>query len=375
MRGFGDAAWEAYLMQQHLRSAEMFSRASDLAEAMSHPRQLHYRAMQAKSLQEAGRYNEALAVVSPLLKEFQQMGEGEAAEVFRAMTIVISIALALPISNRAIERAFWEAERFLATSNDLGWKSRLMLDRSDHLLKRGYAIEAREVAKEAWSLWSANSLVYSKDAYFGHLVEISLALADTFSAKQYLEDWKLQSDNPAIAYYRLLALSRLARLQGSADQALDWVRQATVHAEGVDSDVERIGAVSPPLVRALIVNGEYDRARKPLAEMLRLRNTESLFDRFYAYLLATDYHLASVREALGFSIHDFEYAQEFGPARRTVAPDRAEPELLRAERRHNDALRCSRSLDEILECSYYGTVVLERSREVVRLQNLLFECA
>jgi tetratricopeptide (TPR) repeat protein len=185
LEALDDAGGDAWAAVQHLRAAELYRRALDVATSLGDTAEIvRHRLMYGWSLSVIGRLREALAVFAPSLQEEQAMSAADAADLYSTLMRYIEIAQDLPVSLTAIEKAHTHAERFLARSGHTAWRHELLSCRADLYSARGLPYEALQAAQEAWVLWKDEYPSYYADSHLSQLVGCSLALRDTSLAQR-----------------------------------------------------------------------------------------------------------------------------------------------------------------------------------------------
>jgi tetratricopeptide (TPR) repeat protein len=270
MQSLYDAGWEAYKDSQLLRAAEIFGKALEIAESINDTRKIvNYRCWRGASLFEAGKLRQALAVLTPTLKEGNT--GGDAAGFYRTLTRYIDIAQILPVNLGAIEKAYQQTENFLRDSGNLDWRHRLLLLQAQLYQCRGMYPEALAAAQESWAIWQDEYPGYIADTHLNSLVEISLLLRDAEQAQMYLWEWEMDEHDDIPKSRERMSCSRrsnLARLKGRFTEAVDGARRAIL----VDnSNIETLIV----MVRAFLCTEDHHRARDELIRLLAHRHAET----------------------------------------------------------------------------------------------------
>jgi tetratricopeptide (TPR) repeat protein len=362
MQSLSDAGGEAYNDTQWLRAAEIFSKALEIAESINDTRKIvFYRSWRGASLFEAGKLRQALAVLTPTLK--QGNTGGDAADFYNTLTKYIEIAQNLPVNLGAIEKAYQQTENFLRDSGNLEWRHQLLLLQAQLYKFRGMYPEALAAAQESWAIWQDEYPCYIADTHLNSLVQISLLLQDAEQAQMYLWEWEDEHDDIPKSRERGLCSSRsdLARLQGRFTEAVDWARRAML----VDN------SASDTVVRTFLCTGDNHRARDELIRLLAERHAESGHYRYDIRLLWGDYHLACAREAAGMPAVDDEFGLEFPPLSAIANPAATRYALARARRGYRAALKVGSWIDEKLQCSLRQTTISERLARVEAIEGKL----
>ena len=182
MQSLKDAGWEAYQDTQWLRAAEIYGKALEIAESINDTRPIvFYRFWRGVSLVHAGKLRQALAVLTPTLKEGTT--GGDAADIYNTLTRYIDIAQELPVNLGAIEKAYQQTENFLRDSGNLDWRHKLLHLQTELYQRRGMYPEALAAAQESWAIWQQEYPCYTADTHLNNLVEISLLLRDAEQAQ------------------------------------------------------------------------------------------------------------------------------------------------------------------------------------------------
>jgi tetratricopeptide (TPR) repeat protein len=101
MQSLEDAGREAYKDRQLLRAAEIWGKALEIAESINDTRKIvFYRFWRGASLFEAGKLRQALAVLTPTLKDGNT--GGDAADIYSTLILYVLIAQDLPVNLGAI---------------------------------------------------------------------------------------------------------------------------------------------------------------------------------------------------------------------------------------------------------------------------------
>jgi tetratricopeptide (TPR) repeat protein len=367
MQSLYDAGWEAYKDEQKLRAAEIYGKALEIAESINDTRKIvKYRFWRGDSLLEAGKLRQALAVLTPTLKEGNT--GGDAADIYNTLTTYIGIAWDLPVNLGAIEKAYQQTENFLRDSGNLEWRHQLLFLQANLYNLRGMYPEALAAAQESWAIWQHEYPCYTADTHFRSLVEISLLLRDAEQAQIYLSEWEMDEHDTVPKTREQASCERqsnLARLQGRFTEAVDWARRAML----VDnSDIETLIV----MVRAFLCTEDNHRARDELIRLLAHRHAETGHDRYDIRLLWGDYHLACAREAAGMPAVDDEFGLEFPPPSAIANPAATRYALARARRGYRAALKVGSWIDEKLQCSLRQTTISERLARVEAIEHQFY---
>jgi len=366
MQSLDDAGGEAYNDTQWLRAAEIYGKALEIAESINDTRRIvNYRCWRGASLFEAGKLRQALAVLTPTLKDGNT--GGDAADFYRTLIRYIDIAQNLPVNLGAIEKAYQQTENFLRDSGNLEWRHQLLWLQANLYKLRGMYPEALAAAQESWAIWQHEYPCYIADAHLNSLVEISLLLRDAEQAQMYLWEWEMdEHDDIPKSRERMSCSSRsnLARLEGRFTEAVDWARRAML----VDnSDIETLIV----MVRAFLCTEDHHRARDELIRLLTERHAESGHYRYDIRLLWGDYHLACGRKAAGMPAVDDEFGLEFPPPSAIANPAATRYALARARRGYRAALKVGSWIDEKLQCTLRQTTISERLARVEAIERKL----
>jgi|GEM_PF-3086616 len=364
--GYWTAGDDAYRQGRHLAAAELYRKAMEIADSFeeSDDAPLWFRGVMrrafADELVTTERLREALAVLAVLPKG---PAEGyEACCIYGSMTDHIEIAQRLPVSLRAIERAYARAEEYLRSAGERDWAGRLLHYKSELLYDRGLYREARDAAREGLTMTRKSCpKIFPVTHAFG-LFRISLALGDLAEAGRCLDRWaalyeaddKKSVDKAADEY---LMRSMLARASGEAEAALDHARRGAARIDLIDWGETRY-AMNVELVRACLASGRLAPARVVLGGLRSLRRSENGHWRYAFALLRGDYYLAVAREEAGLGAADEEFAaQRPGEyARPRARPGgagmaAARAALGRARRAYGRAREVGVWIDSQLECS------------------------
>ncbi|WP_293333244.1 hypothetical protein [Microcoleus sp. CAWBG58] len=365
MESLWDAGWEAYKDRQLLRAAEIFGKALEIAESINDTRKIVlYRFWRGSSLLQAGKLRQALAVLTPTLKEGTT--EGDADDIYNTLATYIEIAKDLPVNLGAIEKAYQQTENFLRDSSNLDWRHRLLLLQATLYKLRGMYPEALAAAQESWAIWQDKYPVYIADAHLNSLVEISLLLRNAEQAQMYLWEWEMDKHDTIPKTRERLSCGRqsdLARLEGRFTEAVDWARRAML----VDkSNIETLIL----MVRAFLCMGDNRRAQEELIRLLVQRHAETGHDRYDIRLLWGDYHLACARQAAGMPAVEDEFGLEFPPPNRIANPTATRYALARARRGYRAALKVGSWIDEKLQCSVRQKEISDRLSRCQVIINL-----
>ena len=366
MQSLYDAGREAYQDTQLLQAAEIFGKALKIAESINDTRKIvEYRFWRGASLFPAGKLRQALAVLTPTLKDGNT--GGDAAEIYNTLTKYMEIARDLPVNLGAIEKAYQQTENFLRDSGNLEWRNQLLLLQAILYKLRGMYPEALAAAQESWAIWQEGYPSYVADAHLNGLVEISLLLRDVEQAQMYLWEWEMD-EHETIPKYReemsCSSRSNLAQLKGRFTEAVDWARRAIL----VDnSNIETLIV----MVRAFLCTEDNHRARDELIRLLAERHAESGHYRYYIRLLWGDYHLACARQAAGMPAVDDVFGLEFPPPSAIANPAATRYALARARRGYRAALKVGSWIDEKLQCSLRQNEISERLARVEAIEGKL----
>lgn len=363
MQSLEDAGGEAYNDTQWLRAAEIYGKALGIAESINDTRKIVlYRFWRGVSLLEAGKLRQALAVLTPTLKEGTK--DGDAADIYNTLIAYIHIAQQLPVNLGTIEKAYQQTENFLRDSGNLEWRHKLLHLQGNLYQYRGMYPKALAAAQESWAIWQGEYPGYNADAHLNSLVEISLLLRDAEQAQMYLSEWEMDKHDKIPKERETLSYSRqsnLARLEGRFTEAVDWARRAML----VDN------SASATLVQAFLSTGDNQRVRDELIRLLTQRHAERGHYRYGIRLLWGDYHLACARQAAGMPAVDDEFGLEFAPPSRIANPTATRYALARARRGYNAALKVGLWIDEKLQCSLRQKEISERLVRVEAIEQKL----
>jgi tetratricopeptide (TPR) repeat protein len=363
MQSLWDAGCEAYKDQQELRAAEIFGKALEIAESINDTRKIvKYRFWRGASLSEAGKLRQALAVLTPTLKDGNTGGNAD--DIYNTLTTYIAIAQNLPVNLGAIEKAYQQTENFLRDSGNLEWRQRLLLLQAILYKLRGMYPEALAAAQESWAIWQDEYPYYIADAHLNRLVEISLLLRDAEQAQMYLWEWEMDEHDEIPKTREMMSCTRrsnLAQLKGRFTEAVDWARRAML----VDN------STSDTVVRAFLCTGDNHRARDELIRLFAHRHVETGHDRYGIRLLWGDYHLACARQAAGMPAVDDEFGLEFPPPSAIANPAATRYALARARRGYRAALKVGSWIDEKLQCSLRQNEISERLARVEAIERKL----
>ena len=364
MQSLYDAGWEAYKDIQYLRAAEIYGKALEIAESINDTRKIvQYCFWRGSSLGQAGKLRQALAVLTPTLKDGNT--GGDAADIFNTLITYIEIAQDLPVNLGAIEKAYQQTENFLRDSGNLNWRHLLLLFQAIFYQLGGMYPEALAAAQESWAIWEDEYPYCTADTHLNNLVEISLLLRDAEQVQMYLWEWEMDKHDEIPKERERLSCSRqsdLARLEGRFTEAVDWARRSML----VDnSNIETLIV----MVRAFLCTGDNHRARDELIRLLAHRHAESGHGRYYIRLLWGDYHLACARQAAGMPAVDDEFGLEFPPPSAIANPAATRYALARARRGYRAALKVGSWIDEKLQCSLRQTTISERLARVEAIEH------
>jgi hypothetical protein len=119
--------------------------------------------------------------------------------------------------------------------------------------------------------------------------------------------------------------------------------------------------LAPP-VRVLLTLGEVDRARAPLAGLLRLRRTETSEHAHVLRVLLADYHLARARRwaALPALDAEFHHRYESLPGGLSREPAVARSALARARFAYGRGRMSGERLDALLDCRLRAWQIADR---------------
>lgn len=366
MQSLEDAGSEAYKDSQSLRAAEIFGKALEISESINDTRNIVlYRFWHGAMLYGAGKVRQALAVLTPTLKEGST--GGDAADIYNTLTLYIDIAQELPVNLGAIEKAYRQTENFLRDSGNLVWRHKLLHLQRKLYERQGMYPEALAAAQESWAIWQDEYPCYIADAHLNSLVEISLLLRDAEQAQMYLWEWEMDEHDEIPKSRERMSCSRqsdLARLEGRFTEAVDWARRAML----VDnSNIETLIV----MVRAFLCTGDNHRARDELIRLLAQRHAETGHYRYYIRLLWGDYHLACARQAAGMPAVDDVFGLELPPPSAIANPAATRYALARARRGYRAALKVGSWIDEKLQCSLRQTTISERLARVEAIEQKL----
>lgn len=366
MQSLKDAGDEAYKDTQWLRAAEIYGKALEIVESINDTRKIvSYRFWRGASLLNAGKLRQALAVLTPTLKEGNT--GGDAADIYSTLIKYIEIAQVLPVNLGAIEKACQQTENFLRDSGNLEWRHQLLHLQAILYKLRGMYPEALAAAQESWAIWEDEYPCYTADSHLNSLVEISLRLRDAEQAQMYLWEWEMDEHDTIPKSREGMSCRRqsdLARLEGRFTEAVDWARRAML----VDnSDIVTLIV----MVRAFLCTGDNHRARDELIRLLAHRHAEEGHDRYGIRLLWGDYHLARARQAAGMPAVDDEFGLEFPPPSAIANPAATHYALARARRGYRAALKVGSWIDEKLQCTLRQNEISERLARVEAIEHQL----
>jgi hypothetical protein len=370
-----DAAETAYDNGQFLHSADLYQKAEKLAfvyqgsEEVSGRYAVVLRRAEVSSLVCVEKLRAALAALAPLA-EADRQARMNACCVYGTTTDQILIGQDLPISLGTIEKTFGHAESYALASGNSNWRSKTLHLRAKLFFLRGMFRKALAAAQEGWALWQDGCPAFYATTHLRTLFDISLARRDVKGAQKYLAQWepheKKKSRLGDATFYSMQ--SRLARMRGQLDEALDFARRAVQTIEIADWSEARYAA-SCALARAFIVAGEHERASDTLARFMHMRRSESWHERYALQLLRGDYHLSRVRAAAGLAQADDEYDLKFPALDGHASPNAPNHELKKARASYQSALTTGQWIDEQLQCTFRQREISERLARAERIER------
>ncbi|MFL6337281.1 MAG: hypothetical protein ACJ754_28615 [Pyrinomonadaceae bacterium] len=351
-----NAGEAAYGAGQHHAAAELYRRATALADASDDVPNWYRGVMRrsfADELTTLERLREALAVLSEMPKTTE---DGfRACCVYGSMTDQVEIAVRLPVGLSVIERACEQADAYFRAAGERDWQSRLLYYRAQLLYERGLYAQALAVAQEGAAYATAGCPKLFPSTHQWGLFRIRLAQGEHADAKRYKERWvekyeREEKRSPVRRAYEYVMLSRLARAEGDASEAVERSRAGAQTLAGADWGEARF-LLGCEQVRAYLYAGQHALAGGLLARLAHSRRSESGHRRYGFALLLGDYHLACARAAAGLPTLDDEFGTTGEPPCARASDNSLEFEVGRARRAYGAALKVGAWIDERLECS------------------------
>lgn len=364
------AGESAYREGQHRAAAELYRQATALADA-SDDVPVWFRGVMRRSfadeLTTLERLREALAVLSEMPKTTE--GGFRACCVYGSMTDQIEIALRLPVRLAAVERACEQADAYFRSAGERDWQSRLLYFRAELYYQRGLYGQALAAALEGAAHATEGCPRLWPSTHMWGLFRIRLATGDIADARRYLDKWVEKYDGedkrgPARGAYQYVMLSRLARAEGKADEAVECSRTGAQTLAAADWGEARF-LLGCEQARAYLLAGRHALAGSLLARLAHARHSEGGHRRYAFALLLGDYHLARARAAAGLPTVDEEFGTGGEPA--FGAGKSIESETARARRAYGEALKVGAWMDGRLECSIRTEEV---NRRLARLSHV-----
>jgi tetratricopeptide (TPR) repeat protein len=344
-----------------------YAEAASLAESLGDSKvTAHARCWEGITLHGLGRLREALIAFGASLRGSRSIADDK---TYLGVTRYIRAMIELPAPVEMIERAMRDAENALEGVGRPDRRARILLNQARLCLSRGMYREALSASQQGLIAWERESHAPTASSYFWQLVLVCIWLRETELAHHYLEEWsEREKTNLAIKRsYIACRQSDLARSEGRVADAVGWARRA--RREGASlSDYPVHISVDFALTRSLLLKGECEAAREPLAALLGLRQTEIGEHGYAIRVLRADFHLARARRLAGLPMIDPEFGVQYRPRAGKLDLAAAHRELGIARRLYGVAKRVGRRLDHLLLCDL-------RSREIEARYRLVDEAA
>lgn len=303
------------------------------------------------SLHATGRLGEAQGVLATAFANpYAQDTKGG----FMALTRHLLISAELPLPSTEFLEELARVELRAQETRYRGHSSRILHVRSCLEFDRGNLKEARVLAEQALGSGEGEKATFSNNALRRNIVGILLASGEMGEARRHLENWAEEARREAKGRYARsifnAARANVTRHEGRPEEAVEWALLANLDAYQSEDYVSWISA-GIALVRALLATRRPHRARRPLAEILRLRRSELSRDRYRLCLLHADFHLAMARALVGLHVLDFETGRSYAAADRERDRAAAGDHLAKAEQGCQRALLAGRRVDRLLSCN------------------------
>ena len=286
-------------------AAETFRQAVELSRHETNPlAQLHCRWHHAMLHIEIGRCRQALVILQPLLTEDFSLtpehadylcGGMRLEDLHIGVCIAFMIAgLALPLPRKTIVRGL---ERFRLAANRIPGPERAVSQAVYQLCNLDYLLRYRKYqdALQAAELTCARLPADVKpNKFLCRAAEACLGLDDLESAGSYLQYCADELDGKWSFTYARVRVA-LEMRQQHWDVALHWAQEALrrSHEEGRRSEKRQ---AARQLVEVALACGNVAAGRQGLTELLRLRRSESMLERFELRLCLADWRRAGAAQ-------------------------------------------------------------------------------
>jgi ATP/maltotriose-dependent transcriptional regulator MalT len=300
----------------------------------------------------SGRLREAQGI---LAMAFANGSFGEASGGFMALTRHLLVSSELPLPLTGFQDELARVESLIRETRYRYHSSRILHIRSCLEFDRGNLEEARVLAEKAFAAQSDEKSIFATSAHRRIMVGIFLASGDPREARRRLEGWTKEVGRESNGSYAQTvfnaARANLARHEGRPEEAVEWALLTSLDTHQSEDYVSRI-TVGFAQVRASLATQRPQRARRPLAEILKLRHGELARDRYRIRLLHADFHLAMARSLLGLPVLDLEFGGRNAAGDQGRDPMAAGGHLAKAERGYGRALLAGRLVDRLLCCNF-----------------------
>lgn len=356
------SAHDAYRNYRREEAADLFLQALRLAEDINSPDDMVYlRLWHGVSLAGAQQYMEALAAVTPTLRQMDKAGRPQ--DVFNTVTLYIGVALEIPLDFKTILEPLEYCKTYLESTGSRHWRHKLLYLEARLLEERGFFEQALAVAEESWSTWRYQYPYYTADTHLERLVSLSLRTHQPELARRYLDIWEQDSHNE-MPLYRAYTLSgwqaNYYRYRDELDRALTLGVRCLHNSAQIDKEDKARGL----LVRLYLARGEIDKARQTLKHVpLKTLRDEQL--------RMADYHLGAARAAAGLPPADDGYDIAFPTQVATAVQDvdRLRFEAGRARMMYRLRMVEAKKWDTAFDCTWRQDEVNERLARLAAIER------
>lgn len=349
------AAYKAYRKEE---AARLYHEAQRLAETLQSPHDIVYlRFWRGSSLAGAKQYLEALAAVTPTLREMGRVGRPQ--DVFNTLALYISVALDIPLDYQTILEPLEYCKEYILTKGQMIWRHKLLYLEARLCYERGEFERALTLAEESWAAWRNVYPHYTADTHLDICVEYSLRTDQPDKALYYLDVWERDDHNslPLVRNYRRRYWQAIYwRYVGDYERALLVADACVRHADLMERG-DRARLMRAPIH---LLRGNPALARADLGSVKLAAIRDNL-------LAVGDYYLARARVAAGLPPADDAFGHDF-PAPTAIKDAAAlRRALARAKINYRGHLRWARKWDTAFGVNWRQTELAERLERVTAL--------
>lgn len=354
LRAFRNAHYEdaAHICQQGMELAETYGADQEL---------VFFRFWYAEALSTMGKRHEAVAALTPLLRQLD--GPGRPQDMFNALTLYLDLALEIPLPLKDITDSMGFCYDYLARINKREWRPMLVLQEAQILQLQGRFEQALEKAQEAWGIWQPVYPYYTADTHIKRIIDYALRCRRPALVHEYLALWRHNRNNErplSRTYSMAFWQTALLRLEGDLDGALTMGQRCLTHARHCSKEDHGYAA----LARVYLARGEINKAR------MALRHLPLKFMRENPFTLM-DFHLAEARAAAGMPPADEQYSTDFPPPTSIADPAATRRASARVRAIYPLAVRYVARWDTAFECTWRGEALATRMARLDAIHDAL----